>query len=179
MELVSKEVNPTKNFDKKMLIELPFSLPGRIYRSPMPFSQFDRFDAWSAYQDHDIKMIVLLTEQQEYLVYAGKDLPDFYQSQGLEVMHIPVPDFGIPANSLQWDEGIKAVMDAAGNGMNVAVHCLAGLGRTGTFMACLAKRALGLSGMEAINWVRNYIPGAMENSYQEEFVLSFPDTNSV
>ena len=160
------------------MIELPFSQPGRIYRSPMPFSQFDRFDAWSAYQDHDVQLVVLLTEQQEYLVYAGRDLPDFYRSQGLDVLHLPVPDFGIPANSPQWDEVVQAVMEASRDGKNVAVHCLAGLGRTGTFMACLAKKILGMPGKEAINWVRDYIPGAMENAYQEEFVLSFPDTNS-
>ena len=160
-----------------MITELPFSLPGRIYRSPMPFSQYDHFDAWTAFQDHDVQLVVLLTEQQEYLVYAKRDLPDLYRSQGLDVLHLPVPDFGIPTKSLQWNEGIQAVMDAAGVGKNVAVHCLAGLGRTGTFMACLAKRVLGLSGTEAINWVRDFIPGAMENAHQEEFVLSFPDNS--
>ena len=161
-----------------MLIELPFSQPGRIYRSPMPFSLYDRSDAWSAYQDHNVQLVVMLAEQQEYLVYARRDLPDFYRSQGLDVLHLPVPDFGIPTNSLHWDEGVQAVMEAARDGKNVAVHCLAGLGRTGTFMACLAKRVLGMPGLEAINWVRDYIPGALENSHQEKFVLSFPDTNS-
>jgi protein-tyrosine phosphatase len=144
----------------------------------MPFSQFDRFDAWSAYQDHDIQLIVLLTEQQEYLVYANRDLPEFYRSQEMDVLHLPVPDFGIPADANQWEDGIRAVMDAAEAGRNVAVHCLAGLGRTGTFMACLAKSALGMSGREAIDWVRNYIPGALENSHQEEFVMSFSNRNS-
>ena len=161
-----------------MLIEIPFSLPGRIYRSPMPFSQYDHFDAWSAYQDHAIQLVVVLTEQQEYLVYARRDLPDFYRSQGLDVLHLPVPDFGIPTNSKHWDEGLQAVIETAGEGKNVAVHCLAGLGRTGTFLACLTKRVLGMPGLEAIRWVRDYIPGAMENAHQEEFVLSFPETNS-
>jgi protein-tyrosine phosphatase len=161
-----------------MLIELPFFLPGKIYRSPMPFSQYDHFGAWSAYQDHDVQLVVLLTEQQEYLAYARRDLPDFYRSQGLDVLHLPVPDFGIPTNHAQWDEGVRAVMEAAGDGKNVAVHCLAGLGRTGTFMACLAKSVLKMSGIEAIDWVREFIPGAMENSNQEEFVSSFPDTNA-
>jgi hypothetical protein len=47
------------------------------------------------------------------------------------------------------------------------------VGRTGIFLACLAKDALNLEGWDAIKWVRQSIPGAMENSYQEDFVLNY------
>ena len=43
----------------------------------------------------------------------------------------------------------------------LVVHCHAGMGRTGLFLACLAQRALHMSPVEAIDWVRSYVPGAL------------------
>jgi protein-tyrosine phosphatase len=156
-----------------MLIEMPYSLSGKIFRSPMPFSRFDKVDVWSSFIEQSIDLVVVLTEQQEYLVYAGKDLPAFYRSQGMKVLHIPVPDFGIPDDLDSWQDGLEAVVLAAESGKNVVIHCLAGIGRTGTFLACLAKEKMALEGMDAIRWVRNSVQGAMENSYQEDFVINY------
>ncbi len=156
-----------------MLIDMPYSLSGKIFRSPMPFSRFDKVDVWSSFIEQSIDLVVVLTEQQEYLVYAGKDLPAFYRSQGMEVLHIPVPDFGIPDDLDSWQDGLEAVVSAAESGKNVVIHCLAGIGRTGTFLACLAKEKMALDGMDAIRWVRNSVQGAMENSYQEDFVINY------
>jgi len=115
---------------KQMLTELPFSFPGQIFRSPMPFSSYDKTVVWEAYLEHDVNLVVTLTEQQEFRVYALRDLPKFYRSNGLDVLHIPVPDFGVPTDPIKWEEGINAVIDAAEEGKNVVVHCLAGRGRT-------------------------------------------------
>jgi protein-tyrosine phosphatase len=156
-----------------MLTELPYRYPGKIYRSPMPFSRYDQSGVWDAYQKQEIELIVLLTEPQEYLVHAGRDLPAFYRSHGIQTVHIPVPDFGIPQDRQAWDQGLAEVKQAAQEGKNVAVHCLAGRGRTGIFLACLAKTALDLEGREAIKWVRRSLPGAMENSFQEQFVVNY------
>jgi protein-tyrosine phosphatase len=139
----------------------------------MPFSNYDWENVWQSFLDEKIHLVILLTEQQEYLVYSGKDLPQFYRSNGLEVLHIPVPDFGIPEDLMKWNMGLQKAAQTAKEGKNVAVHCLAGVGRTGTFLACLAKENLDLTGEQAISWVRESIPGAMENSHQESFVLDF------
>ncbi|NQS92548.1 MAG: dual specificity protein phosphatase family protein [Chloroflexi bacterium] len=139
----------------------------------MPFSNFDRTDVWSSYQEEDIDLVIVLTEKQEYLVYAGMDLPAFYQSRGMESLHIPVPDYGIPEDLEGWEEALQAVILAAKDGKKIAVHCLAGIGRTGIFMACLAKDVLGLEGEGAINWVRESVTGAMENKHQEDFVINY------
>ncbi len=156
-----------------MLIKMPYTYPGKIFRSPMPFSTFDRSEVWSSFLDEEIKLVVILTEQQEYLVYARKDLPAFYRSQGLDILHLPVPDMGIPEDIVGWEQGLERASKAAREGSNVVVHCLAGIGRTGTFLACLAKENLGLDGRNAIEWVRKTLPGAMENVDQEEFVIQY------
>ena len=152
---------------------MPFLLPGKIFRSPMPFSNFDRTDVWSSYQEEDIDLVIVLAEKQEYLVYAGMDLPAFYQSRGMEALHLPVPDFGIPEDIKGWEEALQTVALAAEEGKKIAVHCLAGIGRTGIFMACLAKDILGKEGEEAIKWVRESVTGAMENKHQEDFVINY------
>jgi atypical dual specificity phosphatase len=156
-----------------MLIEIPYNFPGKIFRSPMPFSRFDTNGVWVDFQQAEIGLVVILTEQQEYLVYAQRDLPEFYRENGMDVVHIPVPDFGIPEDLESWSHGLETAVEAAKNGTNVAIHCLAGIGRTGTFLACLAKEHLDMEGEKAILWVRETLPGAMENWRQEGFVNDF------
>jgi protein-tyrosine phosphatase len=49
------------------------------------------------------------------------------------------------------EEAIKKTVKHALVGNNILIHCHAGLGRTGLFVAYLAKRVLGLSSEEAIH----------------------------
>lgn len=156
-----------------MMVSLPFDFPGVIYRSPMPFGPFDRSGLWEDYQRKGIELVVVLTEPQEYLVHASRNLPELYRSSSMEVLHLPVPDFGVPADKKAWETGLETVVTAASQGNNTAVHCLAGLGRTGTFLACLAVKSEGFSAGEAIRWVRKAVPGSLENPAQEEFVFRY------
>ncbi len=154
------------------MTELPFGLPGRIFGSPMPFGPYDRLnEIWPAYQENCVSAVVVLVEPQEYLVRTRRDLPAFYRSAGLDVIHLPTPDFRVPLDVDAFEDTISAAIEHAQAGGNLAAHCMAGLGRTGVFMACMAKRHLHLNGAEAIDWVRQSIPGAMENSLQEQFVI--------
>ena len=146
------------------LTEFPFGYPGNIFRSPMPFSPFDRLSqTWFEYQEHDVSVVVVLVEQQEYLVRAGRDLPAFYRGENLDVIHFPIPDFQVPGDLTAFKNVIELVDTHARAGKNIGVHCMAGIGRTGIFMACLAKHHLNLNGQEAIDWVRKFIPSAFMN----------------
>jgi protein-tyrosine phosphatase len=156
-----------------MLTELPYGTPGRVFRSPMPFAYFDRMrTTWQEFLDNNIDGVVLLNEHQEYLLESQRDLKKMYSEAGMKVIHLPIPDFGTTEREA-FETAIDEAINHIQNGGNLAIHCLAGLGRTGMFAACLAKRLLDFEGEEAINWVRSYVPGAVENPRQEDFVHDF------
>ena len=159
---------------QELITEIPFNTPGKLYRSPMPFGPYDRLSQiWPLYQEKAIAVVVILVEAQEYLVRSQRDLPAFYRSQGLQVIHLPIRDFQTPDDLLQFEQALKTAANLLTSGKNLAVHCMAGIGRTGIFLASLGKRQLGLDGDQAITWIRQSIPDALENPLQEQFVINF------
>jgi len=137
----------------------------------MPFSIYDPEKlAFPEMKENNVSIVVLLTEDYEYKEYTGEDLKAFYLEEGLKVIHLPIVDFSIPHRE-ELETILDDVLGYALNGKNIAVHCLAGQGRTGLFIAMLARRIFGFSGKEAILWVRQFIPGAVANAAQVRFVL--------
>lgn len=154
---------------------LPYDLPGQIYRSPMPFSRFDLgASTFMEYQTHQVSVVVMLTSDAEALDSTGQDLRALYQAQGWGVIHLPIPDFGVPGDPHLFSAPLKQVVALANEGANVAIHCLAGIGRTGTFAALLARQVFGYTGDQAIQWVRAHVRGAVEVPQQAQLVEEFP-----
>lgn len=161
-------------FHPDRLTLLPFGLPGKIYRSPMPFRVTDEAgELFAQYRLARIDAVVVLAEQEEIYRKTGRDLLQFYADQSLEVIHSPIPDFFVPGSPETLIAALSSVQKLAEQGKNIAVHCYAGFGRTGLFMGCLATRVLGLPGDAAITWVRQFIPTALENEAQEAYVRQF------
>jgi uncharacterized protein (DUF952 family) len=157
-----------------LLTRLPYPLPGKIYRSPLPFSPlFDpEGNVISAYQTAGVQAVVMLTPVDEVHEVTGRDLYGIYQALGFEVIYAPVEDFWIPDQG-GFQAPITQTLQAAQDGKTVAIHCHAGIGRTGIFAACLAKVLFHMDGKAAINWVRLYIPKAVQTPEQANFVMEF------
>jgi protein-tyrosine phosphatase len=153
------------------LPELPFGLPGRIFRSPMPFGPYDLHgEVYDRFCEGQIAVIVLLASDEECLHKTGGNLRALYLKAEFQVLDRPIPDFSVPAKE-DLAQAVQHTIASAQAGHHVAIHCSAGIGRTGLFTAYLAKRCLGLSGAEALQWVRGYIPCAVETPEQQRLVL--------
>lgn len=150
--------------------QLPFESPGKIFRSAMPYSSYDPDgNLIATYQVNEVSMVTMLAGEQEARRITGRHLIEEYFHQGFEVLNLPIVDFGVPDLD-ELREVVSEVLSYTYSDGNVAVHCHAGIGRTGMFLACLAKIGMGYAAEESIQWVRSYIPGAVEMKAQEDLV---------
>jgi protein-tyrosine phosphatase len=95
-----------------------------------------------------------------------------YETAAVEILRFPIADFGRPSDV----EGFAALLDELllrlEQRETVYVHCYAGIGRTGTVLACLLKRA-GATG-DPVRLVRAiYDPRALETDEQQRFARAF------
>ena len=94
---------------------------------------------------------------------------------GFSVKHIPVMDFEAPTLE-QIEDFVVFAENARSEGKKLVVHCDAGIGRTGTILACYLV-SKGYNAADAIEEVRTKRPGSLETIEQEEVVLKFAGKN--
>jgi atypical dual specificity phosphatase len=112
---------------------------------------------------HGIDLLVTLTEDSLR--------SDWINGAGLLVFHVPMVDMEPPTQE-QLDRCVSAIQKANDQKIGVAVHCGAGLGRTGVVLAAYLV-AKGLKARDAIVRVRKLRPGSIETDEQAEAVVEF------
>lgn len=157
-----------------MFSEIPYGTPGHAFRSRMPgSSMFDAGDEiFSKYLDNNVHTVIVLNPVEEIIKYSGGDLLARYHDAGLRVIHIPARDFNVPQIGA-FDRGVELAARLLKEGKNIAIHCHAGVGRTGMFTACLAQDLLGIDADASIDWIREIIPHAVETGFQKQYVRAF------
>jgi atypical dual specificity phosphatase len=88
-----------------------------------------------------------------------------------QTLHLPVQNSDAPTQA-QLDQGVAVIGDALRRGVRVAVHCGAGLGRSGTLLAAYLV-SQGFAPDAAIDQVRAARPGSIETLEQETAVHHF------
>ncbi len=97
----------------------------------------------------------------------------FPWTPGTEVL-FPIQDMGVPQNVKAFEKLIEWTLDELKEGRTVHCGCIGGHGRTGLFLAALARKADGPK--EAIQYVReNYCKKAVESKAQIDWLMEHFD----
>ena len=90
----------------------------------------------------------------------------------IEYLHIHSNDMGVP----EFDDlifSVDFIHRQLENNEPVMVHCLAGLGRTGTILACYLIKYKKMSADDAITKIRKERSGSIQSYSQEEIIFRF------
>ena len=138
-------------------------VPGRLAGTPWPGVVHDMDADLKALSRCGITMLITLTE---------KDFPqDALARNGLKNFHLPVYDQE-PPTVAQMQMLLARMSVALRRGEVLAVHCLAGLGRTGTVLAAWLVRE-GLTAEEALRRVRLIDAQYVQSKAQEALLYEF------
>lgn len=121
-------------------------------------------------QDHGATLLVTLLTRRE--VERLGDLKGGARAAGLRWLHHPIPDMQPPSSPAAAARVVARLEAHLAEGGTAVLHCLAGLGRTGTLAACLLV-ARGRDAAAAVAAVRAVRPGAIQTLAQEAFVVEF------
>ena len=156
-----------------MLMNFSWLVPGQIAGVGQPGnrdcdlddSQEQLVEDLQLLHERGIRAIVSLTERplKERLV----------QARNMAYLHLPVADMQPPtlADAIKFVEFAET---AERENRPLAVHCGAGMGRTGTMLACYLVRK-GLEAQQAMAQIRQKRPGSVETAEQESVVREYAD----
>jgi len=133
-------------------------IPEKLSGSAIPTS----FEEVTWLLDKGVKSIVTIREEP---------LNDDW-IKDVNYLHVYANDMGVP----EFDDLIKTVdfiHQRIINNEPVMVHCLAGMGRTGTILACYLIKYQKLSADDSIQKVRESRPGSIQSFPQEEIIFQF------
>lgn len=120
---------------------------------------------FEALKDVGVRAIVSLTE------HALDEKPA--KEHGISCHHAPVRDFCAPAPGVV-DEVCGFIDSFRDADQATVVHCGAGMGRTGTILACYLVH-IGANASEAVARIRALRPGSIETAAQEVLIQVYAD----
>lgn len=139
----------------------------------MPKPSAERLDAdVQHYRTIGINVIVSLLAKTEATELGLQAEAITCANHHLQFLQLGIPDFGLPALA-PFTTLVRQIATKLTNGESVAVHCRAGIGRSG-MLACCTLIELGLSPADAIEQVTTSrgqeVP---DNDQQTDFIYRF------
>lgn len=174
--ILAEKVQQYVNTSTKLRIDYIKEIPEQIGMTILP-GRRDRGrnieEDVKSIVDSGIENIVTLITESELESYGVPNLIKTYNENGISTKHVSIVDQGIP--TIEELDEIVDWMDAKfKKNEKVLVHCVGGLGRTGTIVAAYLKKYRRYSTEEAINMVRkSRSPRAIETKIQEGIIADF------
>lgn len=146
---------------------------GRIAKRPTNFSWLLKDMLAGSGMPTSYEEINWITKQgvRSIVTMTEEGLPDSW-IQGLEYLHVPTEDLSAP-DIEKIDAAVNFIEEKIKNKEPVMVHCAAGIGRTGTILACYLIKYQKMSAKEAIEKVREERPGSIQSESQEIAVSTY------
>jgi len=107
-------------------------------------------DEISGLRDAGLDTIVSLIEGDESTELGLQQEAALCQAAGMEFISFPVPDRGVPRSDVDFRSLVHSITSKLRAGNSVAVHCRAGIGRSGLLAACILA-ALDISPEKAFS----------------------------
>lgn len=148
-------------------------IPGALAGMPMPMIAPERFEDGGpidAYED-DLPAMAAAKIGAVVCLLNMPQAASVYESVGMAFHCDPIPD-GFPPSDHQAWRAISFIDHQRAAGKAVLVHCVGGLGRTGTILAAYLI-AHGATSDAAIRQVREAEPAAIETMPQVRFLHDF------
>lgn len=124
----------------------------------------------AAWQRASVDMVVSLLEAHEIRELELQEEPVLCAEHGIAFRHFPIPDRGTPQSQREAVALIAELNAALVDGKSVAIHCRAGIGRTGLIAGGLLH-TLGIPGKDIFHLLSRSRGVAMpDTSAQAEWV---------
>ena len=136
-------------------------IEGKLAGSAIPTSK----DEIKWMQEEGVKSIVTIREEPL----------DEDWTAGMNYLHVLSDDMGVPSFD-DLKSSVDYIDKKIQNKEPVMVHCLAGLGRTGTILACYLIKYEKMSAIDAIQHVREKRHGSIQSFVQEEMIFQYEKT---
>lgn len=123
--------------DKGLFRQIPLSVPGELYVSPMPFGAYDpESELLKTYKRHKIDHVFVLVTDAELSRKARRNLLKRYDAAKIEYSRFVLKDWMAPSMEVVHEmvASAKAMLETN----RIVVHCHAGVGRTAIAVCCIA-----------------------------------------
>ena len=148
-------------------------LHGKITKKPTNFSWFieETLAGSGMPTTHDELEWVLKQGVKSIITMTENALPESWV-EDVNYLHVPTTDLTSPDMD-KIDTAVDFIHSRINNKEPVMVHCAAGMGRTGTVLACYLVKYQKYSAKDAIEKVRTERPGSIQSEVQELAIQFF------
>ncbi len=142
-------------------------LHGKITKKPTNFSWFieETLAGSGMPTTHDELEWVLKQGVKSIVTMTENALPESWV-EDVNYLHVPTTDLTSPDMD-KIDTAVDFIHKRINNKEPVMIHCAAGMGRTGTILACYLVKYQKYSAEDAIEKVRTERPGSIQSEVQE------------